>query len=102
MRRNSIRLGNALGFQWDAGNRDKNLERHNVSDNEAEEAFFNHPLTIARDADHSTEEARFALHGVTDAGRTLFITFTMRGRFIRVISARDMTRNEYLEYEKTK
>jgi len=31
------------GFDWDEGNRDKNLRLHGVTDNEAEQIFYNSP-----------------------------------------------------------
>jgi hypothetical protein len=40
------------------------------------------------------------LLGKTDSGRRLFVVFTIRGELVRVISARDMNRNELRSYEK--
>jgi uncharacterized protein len=48
----------------------------------------------APDVAHSTHKARFFLLGQTDAGRLRFVVFSLRGMRIRVISARDMSRNE--------
>jgi uncharacterized protein len=87
------------GFDWDDGNRDKNWTRHAVSNAECEEVFFNQPLVVAPDAKHSAEEQRYYVLGQTDAGRRLFLVFTTRVRRIRVISARDMNRNERRQYE---
>ena len=93
-------LANVEGFQWDAGNSGKSLERHKVTQNEAEEAFFNRPVVVAEDSRHSVSEQRFALHGVTKNARALTVIFTIRGTLVRVISARDMSRKERREYEK--
>jgi len=93
----------AVGFEWDAGNRDKNWGEHKVSDSECEEVFFNSPVMVRADASHSREERRWFALGRTDAGRKLFVAFTMRHRLLRVISAREMTRRErrfYSIYEK--
>jgi uncharacterized protein len=49
---------------------------------------------------HSDTEPRFLALGQTDSGRRLFVVFTIRGRHIRVISARDMSRRERREYER--
>lgn len=87
-------LNNCSGFEWDDGNFDKNLIRHGVSAMEAEEVFFNHPLIAGRDAEHSFTEDRYYCLGHTDEGRLLFIVFTVHGRNIRVISAREMTGKE--------
>ncbi len=86
------------GFQWDEGNADKNWNRHRVNRNECEEVFFNEPLIAAPDAEHSSSELRYYLLGRTNAGRRLFIVFTIRSGLIRVISARDMSRREEREY----
>ncbi len=41
-----------IGFEWDAGNREKNWEKHRVSDEEAEQVFLNTPLVSRRDPGH--------------------------------------------------
>lgn len=93
------RLRQCKGFEWDEGNSGKNLEKHGVSDSEAEQIFFNQPLIGASDEKHSdTEERVFAL-GQTDAGKKLFVVCTIRGELIRVISARPMSRREREVYE---
>jgi uncharacterized DUF497 family protein len=88
-------------FDWDSGNSRKN-EKHGVSQAEAEQVFFNEPLLLIADQGHSCEEMRFHALGVTDEGRLLHITFTLRNENtrIRVISARDMHRKERDVYEK--
>ena len=56
--------------------------------------FFNRPLLVFADTEHSEDEERFYVLGRTDRGRRLFVVFTPRGNKIRVISARDMTKQE--------
>jgi len=51
------------------------------------------------DEPHSLEEVRYFALGRTDAGRLLFVAYTLRGERVRIISARDMTRRERKEYE---
>jgi len=92
-------LADCTGFEWDAGNRDKNWLRHGVSALECEQVFFNEPLLIAHDQKHSEHEARYYVLGRTDADRRLFLVVTVRNNLIRVISARDMNRRERKEYE---
>lgn len=94
------RLGQAEGFQWNEGNRDKNWISHRVTIAECEQAFFNRPLVAAEDVKHSREEPRFYALGRTNADRKLFLVFTLRGTLIRMISARDMSRRERLAYER--
>ena len=82
------------GFDWDEGNQDKNWLKHGVSSGECEELFFNLPLIIADDTKHSELERRHYALGQTNAGRLLFLSFTIRMDKVRVISARDMSRKE--------
>jgi uncharacterized DUF497 family protein len=87
-------LAECAGFQWDAGNAEKNWHLHRVSQGEAEQLFFNRPVIVAPDAGHSQREARYAALGKTVAGRRLSVVFTIRGNLVRVISARDMGRRD--------
>ncbi len=87
------------GFEWDQGNIDKNRIKHNVENWECEQIFFNDPLIILDDPKHSIAEKRFAAFGRTNTGRFLVIIFTIRGKLIRVISAREMKRKERSFYE---
>lgn len=82
------------GFDWSDGNAEKNWEGHRVTPLEAEQVFFNTPFLSGADPAHSQKESRFYALGQTEEGRELFIVFTMRGRRLRVVSARDMSRKE--------
>ena len=97
-----FRFGTIVGFEWDKANILKNWEKHRVSHIECEEIFFNQPLVTGTDEPHSVRESRYYALGETDAGRRLFIVFTVRSNQIRVISARDMSRKERQAYEKAK
>jgi uncharacterized protein len=94
-------LSQIEGFEWDEGNSRKSIDKHAVSQAEAEQVFFNEPLLIVEDVRHSSYEIRLHALGQTDAGRLLHISFTLRGngKLIRVISARTMHRKERLRYE---
>jgi|SRR5271165_2512405 len=91
----------AAGFEWDVGNARKSVDKHGVSQAEAEEAFFNEPLLVLEDDRHSGAEVRFHALGHTDKTRRLHISFTLRrgDTLIRVISARDMSAKERIAYE---
>lgn len=90
------------GFEWDDANRDKNWRRHRVNWWECEELFFNLPLYVLSDFEHSEKENRYFAFGHTTAGRLLSVVFTLRGTRIRMISARDMNKRERKFYiEKT-
>jgi len=98
-------LKQITGFDWDDGNVRKSADKHKVSQPEAEQVFFNQPLLILADFEHSQQEMRFHALGKTDDTRNLHITFTLRikakNQLIRVISARDMHRKERFKYEQT-
>ena len=85
------------GFDWDKGNIDKNWQKHGVTPPECEDVFFNQPL-IGIDHGHSLAEQRYYAYGSTDAGRPLFIVFTLRNNLIRVTSARPMNKKERTRY----
>jgi len=87
------------GFQWDRGNIDKNLVKHNVENWECEQIFFHKPLLVLEDPKHSLTEKRWAAFGRTHSGRLLVVVFTQRKSMIRVISARDMNSRERNFYE---
>ena len=73
-----IDLSAIIGFDWDKGNVDKSQEKHDVSAAESEQVFFNQPLMVVEDVQHSQAELRFHAFGVTDSNRQLHITFTVR------------------------
>jgi uncharacterized protein len=89
----------ATEFEWDEGNAEKNWVRHRVTQTECEEVFFNRPLVVSEDEVHSVDERRFFALGQTEAGRLLFVAYTIRNERVRVISARDMIRSERRAYE---
>ena len=91
---------NCQGFQWDKGNSLKNWLKHGVTQGEAEQAFFNAPLLLLEDKKHSEYEDRFLAFGRTDQERCVFIAFTIRENWIRIISARNMNKKERDDYEK--
>ena len=93
-------LSRCTGFQWDRHDAGKNWVRHQVAVPECEEVFFNNPLVVQEDPKHSQREPRFYCLGQTDAGRPLFVVFTIRGTLFRVISARDMSRKEREVYQR--
>ncbi len=77
-------------------------QKHGVSVDEIE-GLFARPIMILPDTAHSTTEERFRAIGRTQAGRYVFLVFTLRERggqrFIRPISARYMHQKEIDSYE---
>lgn len=94
-------LSQIIGFDWDEGNSLKSVEKHSVSQAEAEQVFADERLLMADDVKHSRHEPRYQALGRTIEGRLLHVSFTLRdGRTrIRVISARSASRKERGHYE---
>lgn len=93
-------LSKLRNFEWDQGNQKKSVKKHNVTNSESEEVFFNQPLLLFPDIDHSNQENRYYVLGSTNRGRLLFAAFTIRKNRIRIISVRDMNKKEKQIYEK--
>lgn len=89
-----------LSFVWDKGNIIKNLHKHDVTPQEAEEIFSNKPLVVNHDPSHSKPgNLRYYALGRTRSDRKLFAVFTVAKIKLRVISVRDMTQVEADVYE---
>jgi uncharacterized DUF497 family protein len=91
-------------FDWDEGNIAK-CQKHGVSIMEIEQLFMEPPAPLMmQDVAHSQDEERFLAVGQTQAGRYIFIAFTIRERekkrLLRPISARYMHDKEVANYER--
>lgn len=95
-----IRDKSVVEFEWDKGNIGKN-QKHNVTDKESEEIFFDESRLIYKDVFHSKDEDRYIILGKTKEGRLLYTVFTIRGEKARIISSRDINKKEVQLYEKT-
>lgn len=102
MKFNCLDIKNIVGFDWDDGNLYKNEKKHNLKWQIIEEVFFNEPLFLVEDTEHSKNECRCFALGITDEKNTLFVVFTKRKNKIRVISARLMNKKERIIYENFK
>ena len=89
----------ALTFEWDEIKAEENFGKHGISFEEAK-TVFNDPLSITiYDPDCSTDEDRFLDVGLSSTGRILVVSYTERGKNIRLISGREATRKERKNYE---
>jgi len=88
-----------MDFEWDERKEVANQKKHGVSFLEASEVFADELSSCVRDPDHSDEEERYLLFGVSLKGSFLVVSFTERAETIRIISARTMTRQERNAYE---
>ena len=88
-----------MNFEWHSKKAAKNLKKHKVSFKEAATVFGN-PLSITYpNPDHSIDEDRFITIGESKQGRLIMVAHTERGDNIRIISAREATRQEREFYE---
>ncbi|MEK7119657.1 MAG: BrnT family toxin [Patescibacteria group bacterium] len=91
-----------VAFEWDKGNSDKSSRKHGVTPEESESVFLDEEAFIFPDVRHSETEDRFVILGISDKGRYLFVIFTIRNEYIRIISARRMHQKELDKYDKVK
>lgn len=92
-------FADVVGFEWDDGNRDKNLTKHGVSHEECEQVFEDSHRQLYPDVHHSRHEERFVIVGATKGRKVLRVAFTVRGNRFRVISARPINRKERKLYD---
>jgi uncharacterized DUF497 family protein len=88
-----------MDFEWDEIKAKANQKKHGISFLEATEAFGDINSSYIHDPDHSDEEDRYLLFGLSSKGNHLVVSFTERSDTIRLISARRMTRQERKAYE---
>lgn len=88
-----------LVFEWDSEKARANEQSHEVTFAEASEIFDDDHSSSVRDPDHSLDEDRYLIFGVSKVGRHLVVSYTERGDRIRIISARPMTPRERRAYE---
>ena len=89
-----------LRFEWDDRKAAANLTKHKVSFEEAKTVFVDERAKLIDDPDHSEDEDRFVLLGLSSALRLLLVCHFYRGDggVIRIISARKAIANEAKSY----
>lgn len=86
-------------FKWNEDKADRNHKKHGITFEEAA-TVFNDPYFIDfYDPDHSEDEDRFIIIGMSNRQRLLIVSYTERLNSIRLISARETTRQERITYE---
>ena len=88
-----------MDFEWDPKKAAANEQKHGVTFQEATEVFADDYSSTVADPDHSAEEERSVIFGVTTIGRYLVVSFTDRDDRIRIVNARPMTPSERRAYE---
>ena len=88
-----------LRFDWDKSKSSLNKKKHGVSFEEAVTIFYDEDA-LEYDPDHSEDEDRFIILGLSFMARTLVVSHCVRksGSLIRIISARKATKLETQKY----
>jgi uncharacterized DUF497 family protein len=89
-----------LGFEWDSKKAVANEKKHGVSFDEARTVFFDENAKLIDDPDHSGEEDRFVLLGLSSSLKVMLVCHCYReeGNVIRIISARKASKHESKQY----
>lgn len=89
-----------IGFEWDPRKDKTNRRKHGIGFPEAESVFADGNALLLDDPDHSIDEERFVLLGLSSSLRLLVVSHTYRegDDAIRLISARKATRAERAHY----
>ena len=90
-----------IGFEWDINKAISNLNKHGISFEEASTVFDDEYAILFDDPDHSDEEQRFLLIGMSIKANLLIVCHCERTdeSVIRIISARKATKTESRQYE---
>jgi len=88
-----------MEFEWDPDKADRNASKHGVSFEEAVTVFADQLSMTFDDPDHSEDEDRYIIIGISNRHRLLVVSHTDREGRTRIISAREATRLERQYYE---
>ena len=90
-----------IKFEWDLPKATANLKKHQVSFDEAKSVFYDEFAVQFFDEEHSSNEERFLMLGISSNARLLLVCHCERehGEVIRIISARKATKRESVFYQ---
>jgi len=90
-----------LRFEWEPRKATANLKKHGISFEEAKSVFYDESAKLISDPDHSEDEDRFILLGVSHSLRMILVCHCYRseGNVVRIISARKATPKESKAYK---
>ena len=86
-------------FEWDPKKAESNARKHGVTFEEASTAFGDPLSLLMSDADHSLNEERYLVLGMSNQQKLLVVAFAERPPRTRLISARRATAAERRRYE---
>ena len=89
-----------IRFEWDARKASTNKKKHGISFEEARTVFLDENAKLIDDPDHSEEEDRFVLLGVSSSLKVMLVCHCYReeGNVVRIISARKASTLESKQY----
>ena len=93
-----------IQFQWDKSKNLVNIKKHKISFEEAKTVFFDENARLIPDPEHSINEERFIILGISNKLRLLVVVHTYKenDEVIRIISARKATKPEIKYYNEVK
>jgi uncharacterized DUF497 family protein len=86
-------------FEWDPKKAESNARKHGVTFDEASTVFGDPLGLLMPDPDHSSDEQRYVVLGMSNRRRVVVVAFAERPPRTRLISARRATRHEQRRYE---
>ena len=89
-----------IKFEWDAKKASSNKKKHGISFDEARTVFFDEHAKLIDDPDHSNDEDRFVLLGLSSSLKVVLVChcYLDEGHVIRIISARKASPHESKQY----
>ena len=93
-----------IRFQWDKNKNIENIKKHKVSFEEARTVFYDDNARLISDPEHSIDEERYIILGISNKLRMLIVihTYKENDEVIRIISARKATKPEIKYYYEVK
>lgn len=91
---------NGLRFEWDENKNVINKSKHGIAFEEARTVFYDEQALVIEDIEHSGDEERFIILGLSFRANLLVVCHCLRESetVIRIISARKATANEQRQY----
>jgi hypothetical protein len=96
-----VQVSRLLRFEWDERKNEQNRRKHGISFEEARTVFFDENALLVSDPDHSGQEDRFVLLGLSSGLRVLLVCHCYRRdeEVIRIFSVRRANREERKQYD---
>ncbi|MDX2255467.1 MAG: BrnT family toxin [Pseudanabaenaceae cyanobacterium bins.39] len=91
-----------LAFDWDDQKANINKQKHGISFEEAQTVFYDENARLLYDSDHSLDEDRYIILGISSSLRLIVVCHVYREEngIVRIISARKATKQEVQQYRR--